>query len=30
VGTVAEGEARVTFSAGGAERDLRGYEHRFG
>jgi hypothetical protein len=30
VGTVVEGAPRVTFSAGGGERDLRGYEHRLG
>jgi thiamine-monophosphate kinase len=30
VGTVVGGEPGVTFSAGGAERALRGYEHRVG
>jgi thiamine-monophosphate kinase len=30
VGTVADGEPGVTFSAGGAARALRGYEHRVG
>jgi thiamine-monophosphate kinase len=30
VGTVVDGEAGVTFRAGGAVRDLRGYEHRVG
>ena len=30
VGVVAAGEPGVTFSAGGAERDPRGYEHRLG
>jgi thiamine-monophosphate kinase len=30
VGTVVEGSAGVTFSAGGAERAVRGFEHRVG
>jgi len=30
VGTVTAGEPGVTFSAGGAQRDVRGYEHRVG
>jgi hypothetical protein len=30
VGRVVAGEPGVTFSAGGAARDLRGYEHRVG
>jgi thiamine-monophosphate kinase len=30
VGAVVEGEPGVTFSAGGAARELRGYEHRVG
>jgi thiamine-monophosphate kinase len=30
VGTVVDGDPGVTFSAGGAARDLRGYEHRLG
>jgi thiamine-monophosphate kinase len=30
VGTVVEGEPGVTFRAGGAARDVRGYEHRVG
>jgi thiamine-monophosphate kinase len=30
VGTVTAGEPGVTFSAGGAARELRGYEHRVG
>jgi thiamine-monophosphate kinase len=30
VGSVVEGEPGVMFSAGGAARELRGYEHRVG
>jgi hypothetical protein len=30
VGRVVDGAPGVTFSAGGAARDLRGYEHRVG
>jgi thiamine-monophosphate kinase len=30
VGAVSAGDPGVSFSSGGAERDLSGYEHRFG